>query len=165
MDTEKYYHTHYPWDHNEKMDKHWASLRPATEERYSSKPTDTWNANGRYSHFYHSRENLFKTELCRLHDETGVCKFGTGCKFAHGAHELRVIPRHPRYRTKLCQSYHQDGFCPYGQRCYFIHEEKSVSSRGTSVTSSVSSRGSGKISLSSCSSDQDGQEEGFVTSY
>lgn len=69
----------------------------------------------------------YKTELCRPFEETGECKYGEKCQFAHGAHELRQLPRHPKYKTELCRTFHTTGFCPYGPRCHFIHKEEPAS--------------------------------------
>ncbi|XP_071440674.1 mRNA decay activator protein ZFP36L2-B [Hetaerina americana] len=63
----------------------------------------------------------YKTELCRPFEESGSCKYGDKCQFAHGAQELRTLVRHPKYKTELCRTYHTIGFCPYGPRCHFIH--------------------------------------------
>ena len=63
----------------------------------------------------------YKTELCRPFQEYGYCKYGDKCQFAHGIHELRALPRHPKYKTDLCRTFHTRGFCPYGPRCHFIH--------------------------------------------
>lgn len=68
-----------------------------------------------------SGSSRYKTELCRPFQEYGYCKYGDKCQFAHGEHELRVLPRHPKYKTELCRTYHSSGFCPYGPRCHFIH--------------------------------------------
>ena len=65
----------------------------------------------------------YKTELCRPFEENGYCKYGDKCQFAHGAHELRSLNRHPKYKTELCRTYHTIGFCPYGPRCHFIHND------------------------------------------
>ena len=65
----------------------------------------------------------YKTETCRPFNETGYCKYGEKCQFAHGAHELRAMPRHPKYKTELCRTFHTVGFCPYGPRCHFVHNE------------------------------------------
>ena len=65
----------------------------------------------------------YKTELCRSYAETGHCRYGMKCQFAHGPDELRPLARHPRYRTELCHSFHVNGFCPYGSRCNFIHSD------------------------------------------
>lgn len=65
----------------------------------------------------------YKTELCRPFEESGHCKYGDKCQFAHGAHELRTLNRHPKYKTELCRTFHTIGFCPYGPRCHFVHNE------------------------------------------
>ncbi|CAM9686112.1 unnamed protein product [Lampetra fluviatilis] len=73
-----------------------------------------------------SSSSRYKTELCRPFEESGACKYGDKCQFAHGAYELRTLVRHPKYKTELCRTFHTIGFCPYGPRCHFIHnaEEK-----------------------------------------
>lgn len=68
--------------------------------------------------------NRYKTELCRGFQETGCCKYGSKCQFAHGEAELRGLYRHPKYKTEPCRTFYNFGYCPYGSRCHFIHEEK-----------------------------------------
>ena len=68
-----------------------------------------------------SMTSRYKTELCRPYQEYRMCKYGDKCQFAHGEHDLRIMPRHPKYKTELCRTYHSTGFCPYGPRCHFIH--------------------------------------------
>ncbi|XP_034025276.1 mRNA decay activator protein ZFP36 isoform X2 [Thalassophryne amazonica] len=68
--------------------------------------------------------NRYKTELCRGFQETGSCKYGSKCQFAHGEAELRGLYRHPKYKTEPCRTFYNFGYCPYGTRCHFIHEEK-----------------------------------------
>ncbi|XP_028817955.1 mRNA decay activator protein ZFP36L1 [Denticeps clupeoides] len=63
----------------------------------------------------------YKTELCRTFEESGTCKYGAKCQFAHGMEELRGLNRHPKYKTEPCRTFHTIGFCPYGARCHFIH--------------------------------------------
>ncbi|XP_006627647.2 mRNA decay activator protein ZFP36L1 [Lepisosteus oculatus] len=63
----------------------------------------------------------YKTELCRTYEESGNCKYGAKCQFAHGLEELRGLSRHPKYKTEPCRTFHTIGFCPYGARCHFIH--------------------------------------------
>ncbi|GFQ73189.1 mRNA decay activator protein ZFP36L1 [Trichonephila clavata] len=66
----------------------------------------------------------YKTELCRPFEESGTCKYGDKCQFAHGMGELRTLTRHPKYKTELCRTFHTTGFCPYGPRCHFIHNSE-----------------------------------------
>jgi len=95
----------------------------------------------------------YKTELCRSYHETGLCKYGEKCQFAHGYQEVRSLNRHPKYKTILCRTYHCAGYCPYGPRCHFVHDEcpdilpcnslpssiSPSSSFGSDIRSSVSS--------------------------
>lgn len=68
----------------------------------------------------------YKTELCRTYEESGSCKYGAKCQFAHGMDELRGLSRHPKYKTEPCRTFHTIGFCPYGARCHFIHNADEV---------------------------------------
>jgi len=68
-------------------------------------------------------QNLYKTELCRSFEETGSCRYGLKCQFAHSRTELRTVSRHPKYKTEVCKTFHTIGTCPYGKRCRFIHSE------------------------------------------
>jgi hypothetical protein len=68
-----------------------------------------------------SRQNLYKTELCRSWVESATCKYGSKCQFAHGQHEIRPVIRHPKYKTEICKTFHTNGTCPYGKRCRFVH--------------------------------------------
>lgn len=63
----------------------------------------------------------YKTELCRTFSESGRCRYGAKCQFAHGLGELRQANRHPKYKTELCHKFYLQGRCPYGARCHFIH--------------------------------------------
>ena len=67
--------------------------------------------------------SLYKTELCRSYVETGSCRYGNKCQFAHGDEEIRNLSRHPKYKTEMCRSFHTTGHCPYGIRCHFIHDQ------------------------------------------
>ncbi|XP_008852182.1 mRNA decay activator protein ZFP36 [Nannospalax galili] len=74
----------------------------------------------------------YKTELCRTFSESGRCRYGAKCQFAHGLGELRQANRHPKYKTELCRKFYLQGRCPYGSRCHFIHNpnEDQASSPG-----------------------------------
>merc|ERR1712173_322288 len=68
-----------------------------------------------------AQQSLYKTELCRSFEETGSCRYGAKCQFAHGKAELRPVLRHPKYKTQICKTFYSRGTCPYGRRCRFIH--------------------------------------------
>ncbi|XP_045930117.1 mRNA decay activator protein ZFP36L1 [Micropterus dolomieu] len=72
----------------------------------------------------------YKTELCRTFEESGTCKYGAKCQFAHGLDELRGLSRHPKYKTEPCRTFHTIGFCPYGARCHFIHNADELEAAG-----------------------------------
>lgn len=95
-------------------------------------------------HFYpHGVPNLdkkvilYKTEMCRTFEETGICKYGTKCQFAHDYVEVRNIPRHPRYKTEICKTFWQMGNCPYGKRCCFIHTENELREKTTTMSNNT----------------------------
>lgn len=73
------------------------------------------------SHSTNSKER-YKTEMCWSWDETGYCRYGDKCQYAHGEHELREVTRHHKYKSELCNNYHYEGTCMYGIRCCFIHK-------------------------------------------
>jgi hypothetical protein len=71
-----------------------------------------------------AKHPLYKTEMCRTWEETGHCRYGTKCQFAHGQSELRKLQRHPKYKTEVCRTFFERGECPYGKRCCFVHNYK-----------------------------------------
>ena len=84
------------------------------------------------------KASLYKTELCRSWEETGTCRYGDKCQFAHSRDELRVVDRHPKYKTEMCKTFWEKGSCPYGKRCCFIHtannnKEETQKQRGRSI--------------------------------
>ena len=85
---------------------------------YSDAADDALGSRARRSTIISTR---YKTELCRPYAESGTCKYGDKCQFAHGPDELRPLVRHPKYKTELCRTFHAIGFCPYGPRCHFVH--------------------------------------------
>lgn len=89
-------------------------------------------------------QDRYKTELCRSWHESGTCRYGSKCQFAHGTHELRPVMRHPKYKTEPCRSWVETRTCPYGRRCRFIHSEIPPSSQhGTNNGSSHHSNNGG----------------------
>ncbi|KAG8231976.1 hypothetical protein J437_LFUL010075 [Ladona fulva] len=87
----------------------------------------------------------YKTELCRPFEESGSCKYGDKCQFAHGAQELRTLVRHPKYKTELCRTFHSSGFCPYGPRCHFIHNAEEARA---AAAANAAANGSGSNGVS-----------------
>ncbi|KAJ3281951.1 hypothetical protein HK104_011176 [Borealophlyctis nickersoniae] len=77
--------------------------------------------------------SLYKTELCRSWEETGYCRYGTKCQFAHSEVELRPVDRHPKYKTEMCKTFWEKGTCPYGKRCCFIHTERDVEKKMSDI--------------------------------
>ncbi|XP_025026545.1 mRNA decay activator protein ZFP36 [Python bivittatus] len=80
----------------------------------------------------------YKTELCRTFSESGKCKYGVKCQFAHGSAELRTVSRHPKYKTELCHKFYIHGECPYGSRCHFIHYPEEAQFHSTATTPGAS---------------------------
>ncbi|OUM62403.1 hypothetical protein PIROE2DRAFT_61919 [Piromyces sp. E2] len=75
------------------------------------------------------KANLYKTELCRSYEETGSCRYGSKCQFAHSISELRPVDRHPKYKTEMCKTFWEQGTCPYGKRCCFIHTPRDLAKK------------------------------------
>jgi len=90
-----------------------------SHKKSSPKPEDFRKPNSLEGQL--AQQSLYKTELCRSFEETGSCRYGTKCQFAHGKGELRPILRHPKYKTEICKTFFSSGSCPYGKRCRFIH--------------------------------------------
>ncbi|KAF7635052.1 hypothetical protein Mgra_00005493, partial [Meloidogyne graminicola] len=64
--------------------------------------------------------SVYRTEICRAFNKTGICAYGDDCRFAHDLSDLRlrqVCLTHPKYKTKLCKNFSTTGFCIYGSRC------------------------------------------------
>ena len=67
----------------------------------------------------------FRTELCKMYEINGTCKFGKNCNFAHGKENIREnIFKKSGYKKRICKNFFQKGFCMYGNRCQFSHDLK-----------------------------------------
>ena len=76
---------------------------------------------GQQANMFHIK---YKQELCNNHRETGWCRYGLNCNFAHGEEELRVnTDAGSRKINKKCMHYHGIGICMWGTRCRYIHDE------------------------------------------
>jgi hypothetical protein len=71
----------------------------------------------------------YKTRICRNFQQTGACKYGDRCNFAHGKEELmgsfpvekkKEAPKN-LFKTKLCSTFETKGSCWYGASCSFAH--------------------------------------------
>ena len=67
----------------------------------------------------------YKSEICQRYMESGQCKYGEKCQFAHGEHELRVINKHPKFKTVPCKTFHQSGTVSH--RGFFIRNSATLS--------------------------------------
>eukprot|EP00197_Chlamydomonas_leiostraca_P002398 CAMPEP_0202858516 /NCGR_PEP_ID=MMETSP1391-20130828/1014_1 /ASSEMBLY_ACC=CAM_ASM_000867 /TAXON_ID=1034604 /ORGANISM="Chlamydomonas leiostraca, Strain SAG 11-49" /LENGTH=627 /DNA_ID=CAMNT_0049537441 /DNA_START=96 /DNA_END=1979 /DNA_ORIENTATION=+ len=88
------------------------------------------------------RGDAHKTRLCSEFMNTGRCRYGSTCTFAHGQHELRQpggsmpppgmdrrappqsappVSKDSMRKTRLCEKFMQTGSCGYGDKCTFAH--------------------------------------------
>ena len=73
-----------------------------------------------------------KRTMCKNMYETGRCKFGRNCHYAHSQEELdesdRIAEKQAKeqdnYKTQNCTQFHKEKVCFYGARCIFRHEQK-----------------------------------------
>lgn len=84
------------------------------KQRTGSQPADR-NA------FFHN-QSKYKRELCNNYRESGWCRYGLNCNYAHGEEELRGDFRREKINKK-CMHYHGIGICMFGTRCRYIHDE------------------------------------------
>ncbi len=122
------------------------SSTQTTSLLHSSKLTNSLSANQITDLNNNLNIERYKTELCHNFQESGFCKYGTKCQYAHYPHEMRPVSRHPKYKTEMCRTYHMTGFCHYGTRCHFIHDQqdrqrchKSATQHSTAPSSTLTS--------------------------
>jgi len=70
-----------------------------------------------------AKSRLYKSELCKVFMDTGHCKYGGKCQYAHGQDELRFVQKSKNYKTAQCKSFWTTGHCKYGTRCCFQHND------------------------------------------
>jgi len=70
-----------------------------------------------------AKSRLYKSELCKSFMETGHCKYGGKCQYAHGEKELRFVKKSKNYKTQMCKAFWTTGYCKYGTRCCFLHND------------------------------------------
>jgi hypothetical protein len=95
--------------------------------------------------------NKYKTALCNNFEQSGECRLGDRCHFAHGKEELRNVfdplppnkgmtrsgpkpiqnysggSQPPNYKTSKCRFY-ESGHCKYGKSCNFAHGDEELRS-------------------------------------
>ena len=79
--------------------------------------------------------SMFKRELCKNWTETGFCRYGVKCQYAHGLEELseqhqlylneQKQGQNDKYKSQNCRQFYREKMCPYGKRCHFRHEYRS----------------------------------------
>ncbi|XXG90110.1 hypothetical protein AAC387_Pa12g1950 [Persea americana] len=65
---------------------------------------------------------LYKTEICNSWVDTGFCRYGSKCQYAHGKEELRPS-RLRKFKPELCKSFVLTGTCAFGPKCRYSHPE------------------------------------------
>uniref|UniRef100_A0A5B6YYC1 C3H1-type domain-containing protein n=1 Tax=Davidia involucrata TaxID=16924 RepID=A0A5B6YYC1_DAVIN len=118
-------------------------------------------------------KSLYKTEICRPWEDSGSCRYGSKCQFAHGKEELRPSRFHNKNKSETCKSFTSLGSCTYGAKCRFVHHQVMTAppliepaAAVAAVTQTVSptkseqaSSGSGTITFTS--SDWSPQDDGI----
>mmetsp|Transcript_104714 Transcript_104714/g.165285 ORF Transcript_104714/g.165285 Transcript_104714/m.165285 type:complete len:437 (-) Transcript_104714:59-1369(-) len=92
-----------------------------------------------------------KTKQCKFF-QSGTCKRGDNCNYAHTENILQPLP--DLYRTRLCVTFDRSGQCKDGDRCKYAHgaaqlrtSESFASEKASSATSigTQSSRSDGPL--------------------
>ena len=77
-------------------------------------------------------DRKYKRDICKNWRDTGFCRFGDACNYAHGLEEMRAVDRltedklkaHEIFKTQNCRAFWKGKFCQYGKRCQFRHEHR-----------------------------------------
>ncbi|KAA8536489.1 hypothetical protein F0562_028967 [Nyssa sinensis] len=69
--------------------------------------------------------SFYKTEICRPWEDSGSCRYGSKCQFAHGKEELRPTRflNKSKSEAQTCKSFTSSGSCTYGSKCRFVHHQ------------------------------------------
>ncbi|KAJ1974013.1 hypothetical protein H4R35_003819 [Dimargaris xerosporica] len=98
-----------------------ASLNQARVPRSRERVQAPYPHGPKRSHGRTTDPELHKTEMCKNIVDTGYCKHGSRCVFAHSPWELRARSRHPLYKTVPCKDYWAGWPCHHHCRCHFVH--------------------------------------------
>ena len=73
--------------------------------------------------------------MCKNWSDSGFCRYGNKCQYAHGVEELSENnPQYlneqkqginDKYKSQNCRQFYRERYCPYGKRCHFRHEYRS----------------------------------------
>ena len=90
----------------------------------------------------------FKSKLCKPFEETGRCRYGSSCNFAHGAEELSggrterdAFKDDFLKKTRMCRHFVTQGVCPFGDTCGFAHGEDELRRRPGAMSGGGGARG------------------------
>ncbi|KAI3675871.1 hypothetical protein L1987_85467 [Smallanthus sonchifolius] len=76
-----------------------------------------------------------KPDLCLSYlENSGFCRYGSKCQFAHGKQEIHPVPFSYKSALETCKSYNLSRTCAFGSKCRFIHHETSTPTSSTTRT-------------------------------
>ncbi|KAG2703778.1 hypothetical protein I3843_06G144000 [Carya illinoinensis] len=97
-----------------------ASLPPGG--RYARSATDSGDSTTSSSSSSGGK-SLYKTEICRSWEDSGSCRYGSKCQFAHGKEELRPtrFPAKNKSEAQMYKSSSGTGSGTYGAKSRYVH--------------------------------------------
>ncbi|CAH9125636.1 unnamed protein product, partial [Cuscuta epithymum] len=82
----------------------------STRSRMSQTPSDSGDKN-----------SFYKRDKCLFWEDSGSCRLGPKCQFAHGQEELRPARLTTKSnKSEICKSFNL-GACSYGIKCRYFH--------------------------------------------
>ncbi|XP_041014718.1 uncharacterized protein LOC121257654 isoform X1 [Juglans microcarpa x Juglans regia] len=98
-----------------------ASLPPGG--RYARSATDSGGSTTSSSSSSGGK-SLYKTEICRSWEDSGSCRYGSKCQFAHGKEELRPtrFPAKNKSEVQMYKSCSGTGSGTYGAKSRYVHQ-------------------------------------------
>nr|ACO12796.1 RING finger protein unkempt [Lepeophtheirus salmonis] len=145
---------------SKEMCEYGSKCRFAHSESELRKPLNV-SMNAPHNTNYHN-SLAFKTVLCSNYTETGQCKYGDNCQFAHGSEQLRLpqplqaniqqqsIPPISKfsgnspsvlYKTTMCANIRNKIPCPHGPSCLFAHSNGELRSPMQNISVNTYSTG------------------------
>ncbi|KAG7976333.1 hypothetical protein I3843_06G144000 [Carya illinoinensis] len=95
-----------------------ASLPPGG--RYARSATDSGDSTTSSSSSSGGK-SLYKTEICRSWEDSGSCRYGSKCQFAHGKEELRPTRFPAKNKSEMYKSSSGTGSGTYGAKSRYVH--------------------------------------------